>query len=187
MKRLAGFLSLVLVASALAQDVPPPPRPADDAPSLVDTMQFIQEKLASIGPANYVAYRHDSVTGADSTFKFTFVATNVQASSTACSVNSHLRATRDDKVIQDGDFTILLKNIQDVVVETREQHMKQIDTTGGHPEWTARVDPPVFVVLLRAKTGASFFYLFDESLANRIANAMVHAVELCGGGNRDPF
>ena len=29
---------------------------------------------------------------------------------------------------------------------------------------------------------------FDEQLANRVANAMVYAVELCGGGSKpEPF
>jgi hypothetical protein len=31
------------------------------------------------------------------------------------------------------------------------------------------------------------FYLFDETMANRVAQAMVHAVELCGGGKDEPF
>jgi len=32
------------------------------------------------------------------------------------------------------------------------------------------------------------FVFFDEQLANRMAKAMVHAVELCGGGSEpEPF
>jgi hypothetical protein len=27
----------------------------------------------------------------------------------------------------------------------------------------------------------------DEDMANRVAKAMNHAAELCGGGNKDPF
>jgi hypothetical protein len=87
--------------------------------------------------------------------------------------------------------------------------MKEADASAGHPEWSARVDPSVFV--LRLSTGVMDFetctnqasgpptcthgkeaaklefYFFDESMANRVAQAMVHAVELCGGGNKDPF
>jgi len=35
--------------------------------------------------------------------------------------------------------------------------------------------------------GEKDFALYDESLANRIAKALVHAVELCGGGSKEPF
>jgi hypothetical protein len=31
------------------------------------------------------------------------------------------------------------------MVKTREQELKELDTKAGHPEWTSRVDPPVFV------------------------------------------
>jgi hypothetical protein len=41
----AFFLGLF---SASGQDVPPPPKPKDDGPSLTDTMKFIEEKLGSI-------------------------------------------------------------------------------------------------------------------------------------------
>jgi hypothetical protein len=30
-------------------------------------------------------------------------------------------------------------------------------------------------------------YFADEDTANRVAKAMIHAVELCGGGDKDPF
>jgi hypothetical protein len=32
-----------------------------------------------------------------------------------------------------------------------------------------------------------YFYFFDQDLANRAAKAMVHGIELCGGGNKSPF
>jgi hypothetical protein len=33
----------------------------------------------------------------------------------------------------------------------------------------------------------NMFSFSDVDLANRVAKAMVHAIELCGGGNKDPF
>jgi hypothetical protein len=36
--------------------------------------------------------------------------------------------------------------------------------------------------------GANTLVFFDEQLANRVAKALVHAVELCGGGTKpEPF
>jgi hypothetical protein len=43
------------------------------------------------------------------------------------------------------------------------------------------------VVERRAGNQANGFYFADEEMANRVAKALVHAVELCGGGNKDPF
>jgi hypothetical protein len=81
----------------------------------------------------------------------------------------------------------------------------------GHPEKTATVEPVVFdVVASGAKPAISFhdsvsrgdnqvlpvidqtltaarFTFRDEEMANRVAKAMRHAVELCGGGNKEPF
>ncbi len=48
-------------ASARAQDVPPPPKPKDNGPSLELTMKFIQDKLNGQGKVNYVSIWHDSV------------------------------------------------------------------------------------------------------------------------------
>jgi hypothetical protein len=50
-------------------------------------------------------------------------------------------------------------------------------------------DPPLFVLKVRkTDKGTSGFNFFDEQLANRVAKAMVHAVELCGGGRKpEPF
>jgi hypothetical protein len=46
----------------------------------------------------------------------------------------------------------------------------------------------MFLVVARgAGNQNTGFYFLDEDVANRIAKAMVHAVELCGGGNKDPF
>ena len=32
-----------------------------------------------------------------------------------------------------------------------------------------------------------WLYFIDSSIADRVAKAMTHAVELCGGGNKEPF
>jgi hypothetical protein len=49
--------------------------------------------------------------------------------------------------------------------------------------------PPTFVLEVSAPGGDSKeLYFSDETLANRVAKAMVHAAELCGAGsNEEPF
>ena len=180
------ILSLIALTCA-AQDVPPPPKPADDGPSLADTMKFIEEKLGSIGQVNYVAYNHDNTAGTNGTNKFSSEASNVRASVQSCLIGYHWRDIEEGEVLNDMDVWFPLKDVQEVVVQTMEQDLKETSSKAGHPEYSIRVDPPVFVIAVKRKNGGNPFVLYDESLANRIAKALVHAVELCGGGNKDPF
>jgi hypothetical protein len=152
------------------------------------TMQYIQEKLGSIGPVSYIAYVHDNLMGTDWTIKFTTETTNVRASAALCQINFHWRETVDGKVNQDRDGAVPLKPVEEVVVETEERNLKRGFSKAGHPEWTFRVDPPVFVLSARRKDGTAHnLELYDESVANRLAKAMVRAAEFCGGGDKDPF
>jgi hypothetical protein len=173
------------VSAALAQEkknVPLPPKPADDRPSLEVTMKFIQDKLNAVGPVNLVAYVHDNVAGNDWTNQSKTEFTKVVADPGACRIGYH---------VGDYDGRFLLKDIEDIIVMPVEQRMKEVATANGHPSWSYRVDPPVFALHVRKfddKVAAAVFLFFDEQLANRVAKAMVHAVELCGGGSRpEPF
>jgi len=173
---------------ANGQDVPPPPKPSDDGPSVADTMKFIEEKVGSIGRVNYISYTHDSITGRDATNKYSVELTNPRANATVCRIDYHWRTTMNEQVLQEKDAWFSLKAVQEVLVKTMEQDAKECRAKTGHPEWTDRVDPPVFVLAIKIKDSDIVFSdLYDESLTNRIAKALVHAVELCGGGSKEPF
>ena len=43
------------------------------------------------------------------------------------------------------------------------------------------------VVARRAGNQENGFYFADEQMGDRLAKAVVHAVELCGGGSQYPF
>ncbi|MGA2003682.1 MAG: hypothetical protein ABSG70_09890, partial [Terriglobales bacterium] len=180
----------VLAAStALAQgkkDVPPPPKPDDDAPSLEVTMKFIQDKVNGIGPVNFVLYTHDNVTGSDQTNQFKVEVTKVLANPSACHIAYHLKDERDRAVVHDLDAEFYLKNVEDVVVTPMEQGAREIATAQGHPSSNVSADPPVFLFKVRMTDKRYYAFDFlDEQLANRVAKAMVRAVELCGGGSKD--
>jgi hypothetical protein len=64
----------------------------------------------------------------------------------------------------------------------------------GHPEITYEIAPSsVFTldVQMLASEGEKAknfgFFFREEEMAQRVANAMVHAIELCGCGSKDPF
>jgi hypothetical protein len=186
---LASYLVFPLAGLVTAQQAPaPPPRPADNDPSLAVTMQFIQEKLSRLGVVNYAAYNHDNSDGTDWTTSFRTEDTNVTADPATCRISYHEKRIKDGDVTSDKDFLFNLSEIQDVVIIPREQMLKKVNTKAGHPSWDARIDPPVFMLVVRkAEDTEWYFYFFDEDLANRVAKAMAHGVELCGGGKKSPF
>jgi hypothetical protein len=151
-------------------------------------MQFIQEKLSGLGQANYVAYNHDNADSTDWVTRFSTLDTNVVADPAACKISYHEKRIKDDKVTSDADFWFALSELQDVVIMPREQLLKKVNTRDGHPSWDARIDPHVYVLTARKDENTEwYFYFFDQDLANRVAKAMVHGIELCGGGNKSPF
>jgi hypothetical protein len=189
----AGFV----VSSALAQQtktVPPPPKPADEGPSLEVTMKFIQDKLSGIGPVNYALHYHDDVSGNDGTSQWKVEATKVVADASACRVSNHFRQEFEEgnfgAVLVDGDFGLSLKAVANILVMPIEQLHKEWDKAAGHTSLSYKVDSPVFFLRVRRTDTkeASDFVFFEEELTNRVAKAMVHAFELCGGGGKpEPF
>jgi hypothetical protein len=101
--------------------------------------------------------------------------------------------------------TISFKQIEKITVEKKQDVANQTYAEAAHPEITVTVTPPVFYVKLWAssavfsghtsttkgrqapvekdatsKTGG--ITIRDEETANKVAKAMTHAMELCGGG-----
>jgi len=108
--------------------------------------------------------------------------------------------------------TTSAKQIEKITVESLQDVENRSFAEAAHPEITWTVTPPIFYVRLSAsnavfsahtstttgnqapvekdvtvKTGGITFR--DEETANKVAKAMVHAMELCGGGvtKKEPF
>jgi hypothetical protein len=195
MKSLLRFVFVACVAilfsgfTVAQQPVAPPPMPAADGPSLVATMQFIEKKLNELGTVNFAAYLHDNADGTDSTDQVGIEYSNVVADPVACRIAYHRKAVdKSDAKSMEENLSLNLRDVQDLVVMPGEQRLKKINTASGHTTLDARVDPPIFVLVAR-KVGnqENSFIFFDEEMANRVAKAITHAVELCGGGNQDKF
>jgi hypothetical protein len=193
-RRRLSLVSLLMICFAAGvalaqQNVPPPPKPPDNGPSLADTMKFIQEKLNGLGPINFVVFAHDDVAGNDWTYQRKVEISNLVADSHSCIVQYHFTVTDNGTVRANLDAGIPLKAVENIIVTPEGQRLRETDTAEGHPSYSSRVEPPVFVLkTVRSNNGGlNEFYFPDEDLANRVAKAMVHAVELCGGGNKEPF
>jgi hypothetical protein len=171
------------------QQAPPAPKSADSGPSLEATMKFIQDKLNSIGPVKFVALTHDGETGDNWKNWHMEEDSKVNADTAACIVNFHFKEVLGGTVRQDKHAWIPLKAVHDITVLPEQQYLNELDSANGHPLRNSRVDPPVFVVKVTGLSSNDYSALvfLNEDLASRVAKAMVHAVELCGGGNKGRF
>lgn len=182
-------IALALMGWATAQDVPPLPPLRGDAASLKDTMKFIQDKLP--GKVNYVVYAHDNVTGADGLAKRSMEVSEVSVDADRCHIGFHWRFDNGKNTgIVERDDGVFLKSVQEITLSQWDQLIEQGNAKAGHPEVSVKVDPAVFLVRVRSpheRSGEFIFNFYDEALADRVAKALQHAVDLCGGGNQEPF
>jgi len=187
MKALWMILSLSLAALVQAQDIPPLAPLRGDAATLKDTMKFLQDKLP--GKVNYIVYEHNNVTGTDSPpSKRSLEMSSVKADPDHCYIGYHFRLDNGTTVF-DQDSGLALKQVREITSMSLEQSTQQGNAKAGHPERSVRVDPPVFQVLVQSESGRpSVIGLFyDDSMSDRVSKALMHAVDLCGGGRQEPF
>lgn len=114
---------------------------------------------------------------------------------------------RETLVMSKGSF----KDVESIAVESAQDFINRMLAQNAHPERTMSYTPAVYRLSLDAAKKDAFsvhreytvgkqppgtadftvrqmgFSFRDEQTANRIAKAITHAVELCGGGNKEPF
>lgn len=220
MKTPVWCLTLCILGSALAQDVPPPPKPADNGPSLAETMAYIQDKLNMHGKVEYQA-TYQAPMG---TTTFSVEVYGAEANASRCTLSwtaLNLTATpglrtkdrvtfqfsfRDvdhfevsalsaqkpsDPDPRPGAGTVVIPlsfspdvyNVRAVMAAGKKFHMNVHNDADGVAH---NIRPGEFDVPPIRDHYLDFLFRDNES-ANRMAKAMVHAVELCGGGDKDPF
>ena len=175
-------LALASTGWAIAQDVPPPPPMRGDAASLEDTMKFLAGKLP--GRVNFMVYQHDSITGTDLTYKETSEKSNLFADAGSCKIGYHSVRIVDGATTFDKDVSILLKQVQGIVLMPNDQMNQRAAAKANLPEWSYKVDPPIFELLVKISNSWVRFEFYDDTLADRVSKALQHAVNLCGGGNQ---
>src|ERR1035437_4535909 len=195
LRAIVSILVLTAFSAAFAQQaVAPPPKP-DKGPSLAKTMQLIQKELNAFGKSNFTVITRDELGGPDLLAQFTTEIRNVVADSASCTVRYHWKSLTNDQVSDDEDFWLNLHDVLGIKVMTFVQYLKEVEGEDiGDPNdqtnWYTKYNPPMIVLfpqLAGDKTGEYGFIFADEEIANRIAKVLTHAVELCGGGNKEPF
>jgi hypothetical protein len=158
-----------------------PMKQSDNLPNLESTLKFIQDKLNSLGPVSYVSHGHDSNNGHNWTNHFTDEASRAVANPSLCRVYYHWKTGGDGHVSMDADVGIRFKDVQKIDVLSREEYFNKDNLAFGHPGWTAKVEPSVFVVRVQRPARVENQFTFpDEESARQFAKALTRVVELCG-------
>jgi hypothetical protein len=188
------ILAVVMAtATALAQQsVPPPPQPAADkpaGPSLDVTLKFIQDKLNTIGTVNFAGYVHDSANNTDGVQKFSATISNAATNPGMCTLSYHRLVINNGSREHDENMLINLRDVQSISVLPDEQDWQMYLVRIGETTKTVKDVPEISALVIKLNNGKDpTLRFYEQDLADRVAKAMVHAVELCGGGPKpEPF
>jgi hypothetical protein len=183
MKRVlvAMAVAMIGVGAAVAQA----PRTGQ---GLDETLAFIRDKVAQQGQISYTGVARDSADGHSWSYQASSEASNVTADAPTCNLNFHWHTVVDGKVGYDEEGGIPFGMVNQVVVTSMDADISRISAEGGHPTWTVKVTPAAWVVTAHRTDGTKNSLDFhDRDLAERVARAMRHAAQLCGGTKREAF
>jgi hypothetical protein len=206
------IVSMLALGTGRAQDVAPPPKPADNGPSLEVTMKFIQDKLNEQGEVNYTVRRSG---GDDRPMKKMKKQFDFQRGVTPATASPGSRresdevtgAVADPRTCQvslrkgDGDYRFTFKDAEKLMVMPLKDALNRASADLGEPQNVEEVVPDISALLVQFKgkklhrqSGRQAsdelvlrLVFREDEMAQRMAKAMVHAIELCGGGSKDPF
>ena len=151
-------------------------------------MQYIQDELNGVGKVTFVESTRD--TRDDSTYQTTLTEeiSNVVADPSQCIITLHFREWEGSstKPAQDKkNAGVDLVSVKSIVVEPIQQDATEINAATGTPNLVVfATKPTVSALLVRWRDTSTMFPFIDAGLANTVANAMKHAVKLCGGAGQ---
>jgi hypothetical protein len=168
----AAIIGLLAAASASAQT----PHGLDE------TLGFIRDTIAQLGPISYAANNTDPATGQSWTNQFTQEGSNVSIDAGGCQIDLHWRTLYNGGVSFDGDGGIPFRLVDRVTVLSLDDYFARVNAGAGHSSWTTHSAPQLTVVSAVRPDGVeNIFYFADFDLAGRVAEGMRHAAQLCGG------
>jgi hypothetical protein len=182
-------LNAVLTQGTAPAGPPPAAAPADTGPSLAETMQYIQEKLNDLGTVTWIEFNQFANNGSTSTDTLSNETSHVVADTNQCRISFYRKGIQNGKIYKDENNSFLLRDVQEIVVRPLEQYENEYLARMGHPEEiVTSTNPPMTALGVRRPHMEDITFRFtDANLADRVAKAMLHAVELCGGGKKDKF
>jgi hypothetical protein len=179
------FTSLALAQ----QNVPPPPKPADDGSSIAGLMKNIKDLLDSSLVQRITVQYVPSDSSQARTSAYTLAYTQVALDPQTCDFRYHLSVATDGNLSKDSGFDVPLRALTYSGVDVSPE----VDTfpnvwpnasifpgaVSVNPYYAVTVSPAVFDVNLLSSSGPHELLVADEQHANRLASELVHAITLC--------
>jgi hypothetical protein len=158
-------------------------------PSWEDTMTFIEDKLNQQGAVNYLTTYQNSVDGTVRSQEQSDQFSRVRGDPQSCRLNYHVKTIRSlPPPLVEYDGYLNLRRVEKLAVMSLQDQRNDANAREGHPEMVQVISPAVWVLVVTDPRGIRLEIPFrDEDMANRVAKALTHAVELCGGGSKEPF
>jgi len=197
-------LSAIASQGAAPANAPPAGAQTNSGPSLAETMKYIQDKVNQQGKIVYVISGSSSVTGRFFTSILRSEESQVVAVDPAGGLS--VQESIGDSGGNDTEtWRLYFKDVGKLEVLSSPDFDSR-----ENPGWMYQIDPPFFYLDIHLVAGrtvqkhvkrvisgkhdntsesdpstAELVLSFrDEDAANRVAKALVHAVELCGGGSK---
>lgn len=154
---------------------------ASGEPSLPVTMRFIQDKLQGLGTIRYRMFDQNSSSGSAIAIEYSYI----RADPADCVITYH-QAFVSNSQTSEADLSISLSAAQDIVVEPLEKYFAWQRSQSGSRA-TATITPAVTTLVVHSGDTFTNLVFVDPNLANRLAKAMTHAIELCSPESKEPF
>jgi hypothetical protein len=158
------------------------------APDLKDTLHFVKDKLNDNGVVNYRGtYKNSDGSTVSTGPLVTRRMKDIAVDPLTCQVRFTVNTANDSASGFEEKHVVSFRRVERLEVSTEQDAINR----RGSPNGSVYSSVPVVYRLSVIFPGNSGFIEYlqfsDEDIANRIAKAMNHAVELCGGGSKDPF
>jgi hypothetical protein len=182
-------LSAIASQGAAPANAPPAGAQTNGGPSLADTMKFIQDKLNEMGTVNFAGYVHDSSNNTDGVQKFSATISNIATNPGSCTLSYHRLVLNSGRKEHDENVVINLREVKNISVLPDEQDWQMYLVRTGDSTKTVKDVPDISALVIKLNNGKDpTIRFYEQELADRVAKALVHAVELCGGGPKpEPF
>jgi len=177
----AMALGFSLAATLSAQPILPPLVRLARAVELYRTLDFLRAQLSANARVNFSMLYTDRTNGATWVEKRSPEVANLRTNGPGCRIDYDWRWVTDGHLDMVQHAAVLFAEVREVEVLPAEVVSREADMRGGHRQWEAKAEPPVFVVRVDRPGGESNFPFYDEGLARRVAVKLSRAAELCGG------
>lgn len=177
----AMALGFSLAATLSAQPILPPLVRLARAVELYRTLDFLRAHLSANARVNFSMLYTDRTNGATWVEKRSPEVANLRTNGPGCRIDYDWRWVTDGHLDMVQHAAVLFAEVREVEVLPAEVVSREADMRGGHRQWEAKAEPPVFVVRVDRPGGESNFPFYDEGLARRVAVKLSRAAELCGG------